>query len=300
MAFGDPLPEELAEPAARFEIELALERNAAFRDEIVVPLWRLKARAPRDALLSVAPGGVVSLFPGIGDGDFPEPPDIPDIGFGAGGAVVGRRTVNFHLTGDTPAGVASQEVRVYGPIARPFRVAQVTIYPLGAPSVGQFVDVLVSDDGATGDVVSVTGRSIFSLVEAASSQPAPDGDRGVAVPDRPIALVGAAAVNDSGRWVKVRSYFVAPAVSLPDLHVVVVLEELSEGEAAPGAAPPAPPPEEPAAVAAAPRPRRTRPPEAESPPPPPQRRQPEPPEPRRKRRGPLGSGTTTGAARRRR
>lgn len=152
-------------------------------------------------------------------------------------ATAPRRTpVNFHFTSEIPGGVAGSDVRVYGPVPNPFTIREVQLHPVANAAQGQFVDVLVSDDGDPGDLAAPTGISIFPLLQGLSDLPTLDQQRGLAVPSGNLDIAMAYTVGAANKSIKVRSFFVAPAVVLPDLHVIIVLEEITAA-----ALPPLPP-----------------------------------------------------------
>jgi hypothetical protein len=94
--------------------------------------------------------------------------------------------------------------------------------------------VLVSGDGDVSDIASPSGQSIFPLLNGVGNLPTPDGERGIAIPTQLQDLKLAYRVDNSNAWLKLRSYFVAPAAALPNMHVTVVIERMD----APGMIPP--------------------------------------------------------------
>ena len=174
-----------------------------------------------------------------------------------GPRVVRSFPVSFHFQADIAGGSATSEVRVYGPIERAFRIHHLVIQGLGGVTSGQFVDVLVSPDEDAGDTNPPTGTSIFPLIQGLGIVPAVDQPRGVQVPDGVLELQAPFRTWTAGLGLKVLSAFVAPAISLPDVHVTVVIEEVEEGPPIVEPRPPLPPSELAPGVPAVNRPRRT-------------------------------------------
>lgn len=136
------------------------------------------------------------------------------------------QSVNFHLTENIAGGAAASEIRVFGPVAQPFILRQLWINGDSGVTAGQFLDVLISGDGSTTDTDTPSGESIFPLLDGLASLPTPDGQRGLAIPPITLDLRLAQRVDLPGRWIKVRSFFVAPALTLPNIHVTIAIEIL--------------------------------------------------------------------------
>ena len=166
-------------------------------------------------------GGVVSGGGGVVSG-----------GGGVGGGVASWPTVRthvvpLHLTQDTVGGAADSELRSYGPIAGPFRIRQLLISPRAAGTVGQFVDVLVASGRDDTDSATPLGTSILRAAVGPGGVVAPDSRNGLAVPGTDVVLEDVWVEAQSGMFVQVRSYFVAPAVAAVDVSVVLVIEEVA-------------------------------------------------------------------------
>lgn len=142
--------------------------------------------------------------------------------------------INFHLTGDIAAGAAASELRVYGPVGVPFIIKQLWINTDSGAAPGQFLDVLISQDGDTTDTATPSGTSIFPLLDGVGNIPDPDKERGVAIPVTDLNLNLSHRIDHGDRWIKVRQYFIAPAAALANLHVTIIIERMD----APGMMPP--------------------------------------------------------------
>jgi hypothetical protein len=136
------------------------------------------------------------------------------------------RPVSFHFTDAIAGGSSTSEVRVYGPVAAPYRIKTVVITPIAGVTAGQFVDVLTSADGDVADSATPTGQSVFDQV-LAGSIPSPDATRGLAVPSTAVAFNVLAAVPAEQQYIKVLLRFASPAVALPDVSVTLVLEQFA-------------------------------------------------------------------------
>jgi hypothetical protein len=134
--------------------------------------------------------------------------------------------INFHLTENIAGGSTTSEIRVFGPIANAFIVRQIWINGDSGVTAGQFLDILVAGDGDTTDVLAPSGESIFPLLEGLGSIPTPDGQRGIAIPPVALDLRLSQRVDLAGRWLKVQSLFVAPALALPNVHVTITIEHM--------------------------------------------------------------------------
>lgn len=186
-----------------------------------------------------APGPTIP--PGPAPTPAPGPPQAPVRGL--------PRTVNFHFTEDTSGGAATSELRAYGPIPNPFRITELLlIAPAGAVQ-GQYIDVLISADTSAADTATPTGTSIFPLVLSPTALTAPDAQEGLPATAAPLRLTDLHTVWEPGRTIKVRSFYVSPAVALPDLHVIMTIAEHAEE---PNLGPPLPPIGQPPAPAPAP------------------------------------------------
>ncbi len=144
-----------------------------------------------------------------------------------------RMVVNFHFTGESTAGVSLNEVRVFGPIARPFEIESVEVFPVSNVQIGQFLDILISDDTDVSDTTTPTGFSIFQPTAALSGAPALDTERGVAIPTSPMDLPCAFRVFAAQKAIKARLFALSPATTLPILNVSLIVNELVEDEREP-------------------------------------------------------------------
>ena len=192
----------------------------------------IRAYGPIPRAFNVVSVEVIPIS-GITDGQFidvlpaPEAP-APQPGAGGTSMAVYKRAVNFHFTGSIGGGAAASEIRAYGPIPRAFNVVSVEVIPISGITDGQFIDVLISQDQDTTDTATPTGTSIFPLILGLAALPTPDDDRGLPVAANSYDVPVAHFERNEDRNLKVRSYFRAPAVALPNVHVLVVYEELEE------------------------------------------------------------------------
>lgn len=187
---------------------------------------------------------------GTGGGGAPNP-SLP--GPSAARPTLQRHVVALHLTGETTGGVAGTELRVIGPIATPMAIRRLQILPLSDVQPGQFVDVLVGSDPSTADTATPEGASLIEGALDASSLDAPDSELTLPVIAEGYDLVDPYATENSDRVIKIRSYVVTPGLTLPQLHVLVVYDELGDpvvGTSLPPSVPPVYPAPSPAPLPA--------------------------------------------------
>jgi hypothetical protein len=247
-------------PAPRFEgscghlIEITEQPSGAYaRDLIIRPTQKSKGDDEPQFPGGPQPNppGLDPMPPPIPPADTPEPPAPPPIAqppttpptsppsSPAPPPISTRvpgslQAINFHLTGDIAAGAAASEIRVAGPVGVPFIIRELWINTDSGAAPGQFLDVLISGDGDTTDTATPTGESIFPLLNGLAAIPAPDAERGLSIPANFLGIKLAYRVDSSDRWIKVRQYFIAPALALANIHVTVIIERMD----APGMSPP--------------------------------------------------------------
>ena len=141
--------------------------------------------------------------------------------------MIRRTPIVMHFTGDIAAGEAASELRAYGPIANPFRIRSIEIIPMSGVTAGQFIDVIISTDDDPSDVLAPTGFSIFPLIANFNNLPAADQQRAIQVPAVPFDLPLNFESPLTKQTIKARVFFAAPAIALPNLDLVIVIEELS-------------------------------------------------------------------------
>jgi hypothetical protein len=152
------------------------------------------------------------------------------------------RVLSFHLTGNVAGGAAGTEVRTSPRIERPFYVRSIEVVPVSGVTVGQFIDVLISGDDEVSDLVAPQGYSLFEAPQNATGLALEDQDRGLGVTVERYRIEPVAWVPENSRTVKVVTRFVAPAVALPAVHVVIVVEEFDAMAPVVEVRPPAGPP----------------------------------------------------------
>lgn len=155
--------------------------------------------------------------PGPTPGPTPSPTPAPAQGY--------PRTIALHLTGDTAGGIATSELRVSRRISRPFVIHEVAVIPAASTQLGQRVDILIASDDQTQDVANPSGYSIIDEPQGLATLPARDQLRGLPVTDDGYTIQRAHAVREQNQVIKVRTHFVAPALDLPRLHVVLTIVE---------------------------------------------------------------------------
>lgn len=148
------------------------------------------------------------------------------------------RTINFNFSGDITAGSATSEVRVYGPISRRFYIREVQIVPIGGFELGQILDIVVSGDSDPLDSAILTGASIFPALSGVAIIPAPDNERGVLLGEQPVKIDLTYFVDQPSQSIKVQTRLAGTALNLPNLHVMITIEEV---EVAPVPVVPRPP-----------------------------------------------------------
>lgn len=137
-------------------------------------------------------------------------------------------TLNFHLSGDSAGASPTTEVRISQRIARPYTITQITVLPISGVTSGQYLDILVSTDDDGDDTDAPTGSSIFDPQGALTLIPAEDRPRGLPVIALPYTAFKPVKVYDQNTTLKILSAFVAPAIDLPTLHVLITIEEYDE------------------------------------------------------------------------
>jgi len=171
------------------------------------------------------------------------------------------RTLTFHLTGAVSGGSTVREVRVSPRLDRQALIRSIELVPVAGTAVGQFIDVLISQDDQTSDASAPLGYSIFEGPQGIAGLPVEDQDVGLPVVDHAYDVPLSYWISDLGQTLKVVGRFAAPATAPPACHVVIVLEEF-DGTSSPieprppfpPAPAPAPPDGEPLAPAPAPTP----------------------------------------------
>jgi hypothetical protein len=149
----------------------------------------------------------------------------------AGGTISGRpvlahRVAAVHVTGETVGGTALHETRVIGPIANPFVLRTLVVVAVTPPAPGQFIDVLVASDTDVSDVTSPTGTSILRGAVPDANHPATDDTPGLPLISGTYDLPGVLETDTGGLALKIHVYAIAPAIALPDAHVLVIYDEL--------------------------------------------------------------------------
>lgn len=166
--------------------------------------------------------------------DLPAPTQLgPSQPFPTGplGDIVIRRTpIVMHFTGDIAGGAAASELRAFGPVANPFRIRSIEIIPFSGVQLGQFLDIIISTDDDSTDTETPSGFSIFPLLLNFGTLPAADQQRGIQIPveafDIPISFMNPL----TKQTIKARVFFAAPALALPNVDVLLIIEELSVQE----------------------------------------------------------------------
>jgi len=141
--------------------------------------------------------------------------------------VLARYPLAFHITADTTSGSSTSELRCSQPIARPFRIRELTITPLGATAIGQYVDVIIAAGADSNDTSTPSGTSIFRPLQDAASLPTPDTDPAAGVPLQPLHLLDIYESTDVPAAIKVLQRFTSPAAGLANISVTLVIEELN-------------------------------------------------------------------------
>ena len=149
------------------------------------------------------------------------------VDLGAGVRVLRRTPVNFHFTGDIAGGVAASELRVFGPIPNPFDIRTIEVNPVSNVQPGQFIDILISNDDNATDVAIPTGISIFPQLAGFANLPAADQQRGAKILAAHFDIPISFRVTNGQMSIKIRSFFVAPAIQLANLSVTLIIEELT-------------------------------------------------------------------------
>lgn len=154
-----------------------------------------------------------------------QPSEVVDLG--AGVRVLRRTPVNFHFTGDIAGGIAASELRVFGPVPNPFDIRTIEVNPVSNVQPGQFLDILISNDDNSTDVALPTGISIFPQLAGFPNLPAGDQQRGAKILAAHFDIPISFRVTNGNMSIKIRSFFVAPAIQLANLSVTLIIEELT-------------------------------------------------------------------------
>lgn len=130
------------------------------------------------------------------------------------------RTLTFHLTGATSGGEALVESRTGPRMERPFLIKSLSWIPGAGVTNGQFIDLLISSDDDTTDVLVPTGSSVFQGPPNVATLPVGDADVGLPVSDFPFDIPCAFRVDQTGKTIKIVSRFQAPAAAPPSGHEI--------------------------------------------------------------------------------
>lgn len=149
------------------------------------------------------------------------------VDLGPGIRVLRRTPVNFHFTGDIAGGSAVSELRVFGPVPNPFDIRTIEVNPISNVEPGQFLDVIISNDDNTTDTVTPNGISIFPQLAGFGNLPAADQQRGAKILATHFDIPISFRVTNANMSIKIRSFFVAPAIQLANLSVTLIIEELT-------------------------------------------------------------------------
>lgn len=134
----------------------------------------------------------------------------------------GGNTYGFHFQGATGGGGGNNEVRVSPYLeAEHVESKALWIVPYSGVASGQFLELRRSLDDNIVNTATPTGTLIGPNIGRVGSNPAPDNERAIAVPTEPTLLDTFRHGWVGGCYLKVRLYFVAPAVSLPVISVIL-------------------------------------------------------------------------------
>lgn len=134
-----------------------------------------------------------------------------------GGTVLG-----FNFLGSTVGGGGNNEIRVspYLDFAH-FETKAIRIVPYSGVSAGQFLQILKSPDDDIANSATPTGSITGVSLGRTGSYPAPDNERAIAIPVTE-ALIDTFRIGwTGGAYIKLRLYFVAPAIALPVISVLI-------------------------------------------------------------------------------
>lgn len=197
------------------------------------------AKEGRDRGFGGIPGGSIPPPPG---GILPPPPPGPSPGPGPapGGSSAdplfvtantsGGITLAFNFQGATAGGGGNNEIRVSPYL--PYDWAQtksIFIMPVSGVTAGQFLQTLRADDDDITNSAFPTGTKLGSQVGRVGSYPTPDNERGIAIPSQPVMIDSFRLGWNGGAYLKCRLYFVAPAVALPVISVLITIRYNASG-----------------------------------------------------------------------
>lgn len=134
----------------------------------------------------------------------------------------GGQVLVFNFQGATPGGGGNNEIRVsqYLEVLH-LETKAIRIVPYSGVTAGQFLQVLKSNDDDIVNTAFPSGSNVGVTMGRVGSYPAPDNERGIAIPTQE-ALIDTFRVGWSGgSYIKLRLYFVAPAIALPVISVLI-------------------------------------------------------------------------------
>jgi hypothetical protein len=131
----------------------------------------------------------------------------------------------YHFQGATAGGGGNNEIRVSPYL--PYDAAQTKslwIVPYSGVTAGQFLQVLRSDDSEITNSAIPTGTKLGAQMGRTGDYPVPDSTLGIPVPATATLLDGFRVGWNGGAYIKLRLFYVAPAVALPVISCMLTIQ----------------------------------------------------------------------------
>ena len=136
------------------------------------------------------------------------------------------RPVSFNFTTPIVGGDVDSELRIYGPVANPFWIRQITITPLASLELEQFLDIFITADADAADIDPPNGSSIFQPVAGLGTIPSPDNERGMLIGTEARTIDFPFLVTASQQSLKVQTKRRGAALTMPRVNVLIIIEEI--------------------------------------------------------------------------
>lgn len=128
----------------------------------------------------------------------------------------------FNFMGTTAGGGGNNEIRVSPWLEfESLETKAIMITPYSGVQAGQFLQILKSGDNDIANTATPTGTPVGTNLGRRGDYPAPDNSVGIPVPLEPTLFDTFRVGWADGCYLKLRLFFVAPAISLPVISVQI-------------------------------------------------------------------------------
>ncbi len=214
------------DPALSERLQAKIAWNIGPRGIVGPGPERGRARSARFSLGEGVPRPFVPPPPGPDPG--PDPGPGPGPGSDPTSALFvrsnhyGGRVLTFNFQGATGGGGGNNEIRVSPYLDyEHVETKALWIVPYSGVTAGQFLQVRRSIDDDVANTALPTGTLMGSEVGRTGVYPAPDNTQAIPVPFEPTLLDTFRVGWNGGFYIKLRLFFVAPAVALPVISVML-------------------------------------------------------------------------------